>query len=296
MILFLSNGKQIRGDVIKSAVLRSDLAPIPLTLEAEVRADADMVRLLAEGQTITAGADKLYIVKSVTGIDRAYQGQRELAATRITALLEPCHRVGFVRTTAIVKEDATLSAIYRAAGATIKAIDADFPVPRFTCLVGGTPTFPIARALQEEGGVVRWKGSRLKYVRLADLFAQKPVIDVPDDAADDVDSGFTERHMVPWFFSLDPRGEMVFGNREKGRSVQFSPFTDPGRLRALTRCLVRRKVSKLSYAPNILAGDLVNFIGGTKLAVITAAHVFESGTDGSGSNQYTRLWLGSLER
>jgi len=296
VVLYLSNGKQIRGDLIKSAVLRSDLSPIPVTLEAEIRVDDDMAKHLAEGKIITAGSgDDLRIVKSVRATDRIVHGEREMSGVRITAMLDACHSIAFVRSRAIIKESAALSALYRSAGATLKAVDADFPVPRFCCLVGETPSYHIARILQEEGGVVRWKAGRLKFFRLPDLFKQKAVIDLPNNASDDTDSGFLERHEIPWFFSLNDAGAHVFGNQNKPRSVRYSPFKDVQRLRSMSRCLVQRKVSKINFSGQIVAGDLVNFIGGVPLCVITAAHVFESGTDGSGSNQYTRLWLGSLE-
>ena len=82
MILFLADGKQIRGDLIKSAALRYDLAPIPVTLEAEIRAgDDDMEKRLAEGQLVSVGTgDSLRIVKSVRAVGRAAQGEREMTA------------------------------------------------------------------------------------------------------------------------------------------------------------------------------------------------------------------------
>ena len=296
MILHLSNGNQIRGDLIKSAVLRSDLAPIPLTLEAEIRVDDDMAKRLAEGSILTLGSgDAMRIVKSIKADERVIQGEREMAAVSITAMLDTCHSISFVRSRAIIKESAALSAIYRAAGATLQAVDADFPAPRFSCFVGDTPSFHIARVLQEEGGVVRWKSGRLKFFRLADLFKQKAVADLPNNASDDVVSGFLERHEVPSFFSLNDAGGFVFGNRAKSRSVRYSPFKDVQRLRNMSRCLVLRKVLKTDFSGELAAGDLVNFAGGVPLCIITAAHVFESGTDGGGNNQYTRLWLGSLE-
>jgi hypothetical protein len=298
VILFLANGSQIRGDLINSAVLRADLAPIPLTLEADIRTgDAELEKLLAEGQTLsTSSGDALHIVKSVRVAGRNSQGTRELAAVRITALLASCLGVAYVRSRAIIKESAALSTIYRAAGATIQAVDADLPVARFCCPVGGTPTFHIARALQEEGGVVRWKSGRLQFARLADLFKQTPAKTLPDNAADDVDGGFLERHQVPWFYSLDAAGSVVFGNRDKPRVARFSPFKDAQRLRNMTRCLVHQRTVRMSFDGRIGAGDLIAFAGGAQLAVITAAHVFESGTDeGGASETYTRLWLGALE-
>lgn len=299
MILFLQDGNQIRGDLIKTAVLRSDLSPIPLTLEAEIRAgDASIDPQLQVDKLIKlANDDKMRIVKSVRVAERGVQGQRQMVAYRITALLDPCCAVAFVRRQAIIKEKAALSVIYRAAGATIQTIDADFPVPRFYCPVGDTPTFQIARVLQEEGGVVRWKKHRLQFMRLPDIFKQKPIISLPDNADDDVDSGFLERHEIPWFFSLSEAGAFRHGNRDKPRVVRYAPFQDEQRLQNMTRCLVQRKAIRMSFDARICAGDLVELAGNIKLGVITAAHAYITGTDDGGAAEtYTRLWLGELEK
>lgn len=299
MILFLSNGRQIRGDLIDQAILRSDLSPIPVTLEADIRAgDDDFEARLQEGQLLkTVSGDEFYIIKSERTSSRASLGDKELAGFRITALLNCCLSVAYVRSRAIIKENATLSAIYRAAGASVPSIQSDFPVPRFYCPIGQTPTFHIARVFQEEGGVVRWKNSKLQFIRLQGILDGKVVRTLPETAALDVNTGFLERHEVPWFFSLDEAGGFVFGNRDKPRSVQFSPFKNVQRLRNLTRCLIHRKTAKILYDINICAGDVIAFTGGTKYAVITAAHVFKSGsTDGGATEAFTRLWLGEVEQ
>lgn len=299
MILFLSNGRQIRGDLIDQAILRSDLSPIPVTLEADIRAgDDDFEARLQEGQLLkTVSGDEFYIIKSERTSSRASLGDKELAGFRITALLNCCLSVAYVRSRAIIKENATLSAIYRAAGASVPSIQSDFPVPRFYCPIGQTPTFHIARVLQEEGGVVRWKNSKLQFIRLQGILDGKVVRTLPETAALDVNTGFLERHEVPWFFSLDEAGGGVFGNRDKPRSVQFSPFKNVQRLRNMTRCLIHRKTAKILYDINICAGDVIAFTGGTKYAVITAAHVFKSGsTDGGATEAFTRLWLGEVEQ
>ena len=297
MVLFLSDGTQIRGDLIRSATVRSDLAPVPVTLEAEIRSDDSMEALLAVGELVsTGGGDSLRIVRSVRVAERDVQGEREMAAMRITALLDACEPIAYVRSRAIIKEGATLAAIYRAAGATIKGVEADFPVPRFYCPVGDTPTFQIARVLQEQGGAVRWRNGGLQFKRLPDLFKQEPAKTLPDNASDDVESGFMERHQVPWFLSIDAAGAAVFGNRDKPRVARFSPFKDELQLRNMTRCLVHRKTMRITLDGQLCAGDLVEFAGGEKLAIITAAHCFASGTDDGGTaDTYTRLWLGSLE-
>jgi len=297
VIIYLNNGNQIRGDLIKSAVVRSDMSPVPVTLEAEIRIDEDMADRLAEGEIITLGGqgDELRIIKSTKVLNRVSQGKREMDAIQITALLSVCHTVSFVRGRAIIKENVSLSSLYRASGASIKSVDGDFPVPRFYCLVGDTPSFHITRILQEEGGIVRWKSGKLQFMRLDDLFRQSPIMNLPDNASDDSNSNFMESHEIPSFFSIDENAGFVFGNRNTTRSIKFSPFKNVQKLKNMSRCLVQRKVSKINFAPRIVAGDLINFVGDPPLCVITAAHVFQSNTDGSGNNQYTKLWLGDLE-
>lgn len=298
MILFLNNGKQIRGDLISSAVLRSGLSPIPTTLEAEIRAgDEDFESRLQQGCILkTVSGDDYYIVKSERVASRQVVGENEVAGYRVTALLNSCLSVAYVRSRAVIKENATLSAIYRACGATIPPIENDFPVPRFCCLVGQTPSFHIARLLQEEGGVVRWKNSRLQFIRLQGILSGRVVRTLPETACKDVQTGFLEHHEVPWFYSLNEGGNFLFGNREKPRAALFSPFKNAQRLRNLTRCLIHRKTAKILFDSNICAGDVVAFSGGMKYAVITAAHVFESGTMDGGQNQaFTSLWLGEVE-
>lgn len=295
MILILENGKQLRGDAIKFAVVRSDLAPIPATFEAEIRDDAEIRRFLLEGKVIEANGDRFRIIKLPdTTAARESQGKRSLRFVRIIALLESCHTTAFVRQKAIIKENATLAEIYRAAGASLRAIDADFAVPRFYCQVGQAPTFPIAQILQEEGGVVRWKAGKMKFFRNQDLFKQKPVLTLTDNADENVISGFQERHEIPWFYSTAADGSFVHGNRDKPRSVRYMPFKNTLRLHNMTRCLVQRKISKTHYAARVAAGDLVGIEGSNSLAIVTAAHVFKSGTDGAGSEQYTKLWLSGL--
>ena len=76
MLLILDNGRPLRGDLVVSAVVRYDLAPVPATLEAEIRLDDDMEARLATDKTIAlANGDVMRIIKSVRASGRAAQGQ-----------------------------------------------------------------------------------------------------------------------------------------------------------------------------------------------------------------------------
>lgn len=295
MLIETESGKQIRGDLIKRAVLRYDLVPVPASFEGEFRVDDMLAKELAEGKNLQVNGDVFRIIRPDSSSDRSSQGQHDARSMTVTALLDGCHAVAFVRQKAIIKDKALLTEIYRAAGATIKPVDGDFKAGRFVCTAGETPSFHIARVLQEEGGVVAWRG-KLVFYRLADLFKQKPKIKIPDNASDDVKSEFLGRHEIPSFYSLSPAGEVVFGNRESARVARFVPGKNQQQLVNMSRCLVVAKETKTAYNLGLKAGDIVEFSGAKNrsLVIVTAAHVYESVADGTGSNQYTKLWCGAL--
>lgn len=299
MILSFADDKQIRGDLIRSAVIRSDLAPIPLTLEAEIGVDSDdLAKRLAEGGVILAGGngDAMRIIQSREAVGNSVQGDKVGVSRKIVAILDACHQASFVRGRAIVKEKTTIAGIYKVAGANIKAVEQDIVVPRFCCFVGDTPTFRIAQVLQEEGGVVRWKNGKMQFMRLTELIRQEPVITLSPGQTESIESGFLERHSVPSFFSTDQNGETIMGNNEKPRAARFSPFKTPQQLRNMTRSIVHRTTSRLPISWHVAAGDIVECDDGQKLVVITAAHAYKSKTDSGGAqNIYTRLWCGSIE-
>lgn len=297
MNIALSNGKALRGDMVVSAVLRSDLTPIPQTLEATVRLDDELKPFVREGSVIEAGTQgtAFRIVKTVDNAEaQGVQGDRLAGSVSLVGLMDACHPVAYRRQTAVIKEGHTIGGIYRACGARV-AVESDFPLPRFACLVGDVPSFWISKVLQEEGGTLVWAGTdRLRFVRLPDLFQQRPVDRIGTDTTEDITSGFLERHEVPSFFSINAEGAFVFGNRNKVRAVQYQPRADARVLRNMTRVLVQKKIMRTQFAGHIKAGDVVR-VGETPYVVVTAAHVHESGTDGGGPDSYTKLWLGTLE-
>ena len=295
MELYYDTDKVIRGDWIKRAVLRSDLVPVPLTLEAEIRIDTEARQYFEVGRSLfTYAGDELEIIKSEFVQSGASQGDDVAAFVRLIAILKLVKDVSFIKPRAIIKAGATLAEVYRAAGATLRGIEGDFPVPRFVCMAGEVPTYHISRALQEAGGVVRWRHGRLSFIPLRMLFQQEPVDSIVDSSSDDVESGFLERHDIPWFYSVDADGQFVYGNRDKPRAVRYQPGASEMMLRNLTSCLVHTKTTIVKYTERIAAGDLVEVVGGKPLVAMTVATLFSAGTDGDAPEQYTRLWLGRM--
>lgn len=296
MEFYFDKDKLIRGDRIRRAVLRSDLVPVPLTLEAEIRIDDESAPHFEVGKVLaTYAGDQLEIIKSETVRSGSVQGGEEATFARLIAILQPVKGVAFVKPKAIIKRSATLSEVYRAAGATLRSIDGDFTVSSFVCMAGEVPTYHIARALQEAGGVVRWRNGRLAFVGLRALLQQKPATSIVDSSADDVASGFLERHEIPAFASVDPDGRFVYGNREKARALRYQHGLGEIALRNMTACLVHTKTTTIKYDTAVAAGDLVDVRGGKPLVIMTAATLFAAGAEGDSPEQYTRLWLGRVE-
>ena len=285
--------------MIVSAVLRTDLVPVPVTLECTVRYTKDLETQLKEGSIIKAGIGapdlRIVWVSPDRGTLGKEQGGRPLGAITFVALLDACADIAFRKPTAIIKEKATLGAIYRECGARV-VIDSDFSVERFSCFAGGVPSYHIAVALQEQAGALVWQpdAKRMKFVRMPDLFTSTPVASMQASDSEQVKSGFMERHQVPWFYSTASDGSVVHGNRQKTRSAQFSPLKSEITLHNMTRALVHSQTMMGRLDMQINAGDLIDF-SGSRQVVVTAAHVIESGTDGKGVETYSRFWLATLE-
>jgi hypothetical protein len=175
-------------------------------------------------------------------------------------------------------------------------IDSDFPVQRFSCFAGGVPSFHIAVALQEQAGALVWRPDvkKLKFMRMPDLFESEPVAAVQSGDSEQVKSGFMERHQVPWFYSTGADGAVIHGGRQKTRSAQFSPLKSQTTLNNMTRALVHSQTMSSRLDMQINAGDVID-VSGSRQVVVTAAHVIEGGTDGTGVETYSRFWLATLE-
>ena len=291
-----SGGQKIRGDFIRRAVLRSDLAPIPLTLEAEIRDDSESLDLFKVGRSLRLDSDdELEIIKSELRQNAVAQGDSVAAAVKLIAVLKPMVKVTWLKSKAIIKRNVSLKEIYTACGATLNGVKGDTKIPRFVCLAGEASSYHIARALQEAGGVVRWKDGRLAFLELSALATQPVVEQLSSAVTRHVESGFLERHDIPAFYSTDASGKIVHGDRQKERAERYHPGADEAMLRRMTRCLILTKTARIKYNETLAAGDRVNVTDEQPLTIMTAASVFAPGADGDEQMQYTKLWLGRVE-
>lgn len=286
----------LRSDLIVRAVERSDLTPVPRTIELEVR-DTPDTEPLRQGARMVAGREgvEFLIVKNAPGGLAPYtQGDRPVATRKLVGLLASCAPIAQRTQRSIVRYGASLGEIYRACGAQVR-IDQDFSVGLFACYKGMTPSFEIAKALQEEAGALVFAGGRVAFRRLDELLKGEPVATLREDSLEGVESDFLERHLVPFAFSTDPTGSTISTRSELGRGVLYRPRADAKILNNLSTALVMRRKGRSTYAPHINAGMRLN-VGAAPFVVITAAHVADVGADGGEGEQYTQLWLGEVVR
>lgn len=295
MNLYLSaTGEQIPGDLLLECVLRSDLAPVPRTMEFTVRLKDGLESRLAAGASVWGGREHLEY--TIVKRERAQpsgvvQGGEALQAMRFTAFLTKCKAIGEPRLRAVTAMNSPLGGLFRACGANVAILN-DFNVDRFACLAGDVPSMAIAVALQEEGAALVLREGRLSVERLHNLMRQAPIDSLGQfDSTAAHDSDLTEQHEIPMCISVDPGGNIVTGDFSKSRSARYIPGKDARTLHNLSHVLITRKIADSQLAQQIRAGDMVS-VAGKNLLVITAAHRFLS-NDGI-IDTASRFWLGEV--
>lgn len=290
------SGNALPGELVIKTVLRSDLTPVPQTVEIEVR-DSIETRAMRMGSLVKVGRESLdfkIIKNGASGDTGLTAGDKAVKTRSIVGLLSSCEPVAKRTQRSIVRFGAPLGEIYRACGAQVR-IDSDFSVQSFSCFKGMTPTYEIAKALQEEAGALVLVNGRIAFRRLAEMTKGDPVATLREDSTQSVESEFLEQHQVPFAFSTGPSGAFLTGRAEGGHGVMYRPRATEAILNNLGTALILRRKVPSDFAPHILAGMRFD-VAGKPLVVITAAHRFEGGADGDGGQQDSMLWLGEVVR
>lgn len=296
-VYLTEDGEALRGDLVIEWIMRSALAPIPRTVEITIRNLDDMKEKLVEGAKLWTGREKLkyHIVKVEAPKPSAViQGDSQLSAIKVTALLDMSHKVAYRQPRAIIKEDVRFSEVYRACGGTAPVRD-DFVVRRFSCFRGMVPTFHLAQVLQEEAGVIVLRDKQLSFVRIKDLAKQKAVKQIAQtDSTDLITSEFLERHEIPSFFSIADDGSFVMGDETDDRASAYAPRTNARSLVNMTNVMVERRIVRANICQDVQAGDVID-ITGQPFVVMTAVHCFRQGDQAQGQTEsFSKMWVGSM--
>lgn len=287
-------GDLLPVDLIHKGVLRSDLTPVPRTLELTVDLLDDLEQRLAVGESVWAGHEWLEyrVVKTAPHVPLGQvQGERQRQAMTVTAILADCAGLAFPCERAVVQYGKPFSAAYRAAGGRLP-FAADLPLPEFVCFVGQYATRMLAQVLQEAGAALVLRDGKASVIRLRDLLKELPQDSIGQVASTArVDSDLLELNTVPTGYSLDDAGAIVMGDRARGRSLQFMPRASQTNLNSASHVPVQRQALPCAYAPHVRAGDVIEVMG-QPLFVITAAHAWER-LEGVVEAR-SQLWLGGI--
>jgi hypothetical protein len=285
----------LRADLILRAVLRTDLTPIPATVELEGRVCDEVHKAFTEDAIVRVGVDRteFKIIKVHDPRDDGLiQGSRQTGVIKAVGILASCAPIAARLQRAVIREGSMLGDIYRACGAQVR-IDSDFTVPVFAALVGMVPSFAIAQALQEEAGVLVYAAGRIKFRRLGELKSQDASLQSDSSSAPLLASSFLERHTVPFGVSTDASGSVIAGRSASARGAVYRPRADERILNNLSTALIQRRKLSYIFTPSVNAGSRID-VDGSPTIVITAAHIYDAGESGGSADMSSLFWLGEV--
>ncbi|MFM0608677.1 hypothetical protein PQR05_29525 [Paraburkholderia sediminicola] len=284
----------VRGDMILSATLRSDLAPIPFTFEGTIRTTAETAAQFKDSALITVNQTAFRIVKSLpTASAAGVMADKPFSGVHVTAFADGLQALALPRTTAAIFENVALAGAFRACGASVP-MKGDFTLDQFACYIGEIPTFALARVMQEEGVVVMWRAGSLQAMGYRELFAQTPIDEIDLDSSESIFSAHLLADQIPVYYSIAPDGQIITAPRtDAAQKLAYVPGKSQRALNNMGRVLVNRKSITGKVNPSIRAGDML-VVKGVPMVVMTVAQVIDNGSDGGPANQYTRVWLGVL--
>lgn len=293
MNITLADGTTIGGSDLISAVYRTDLVPVPVTLELVTKAKKELTPLLKIGMPLlTVKGVELIIVKSRVINEQSIKAGRRIAALHVVAVLKGCEPLLGVTTKAVSLEGTSFNEVYRALGASV-AITKDISLASFICLKGRLPTVAIAAALQRESAVVCKKPSGVEILRLGELMSGE-VTKFDKLAVQWIEHPNAIKHDNTNYMSIDDDGTEILGQPRSERTIRYYPRVDNRELQNLRRILVTKATITRQLDDKLEAGKVAD-IDGRQLSILTAAHRYESGALGGRSMLASKAWLAEIE-
>ncbi|WP_440464321.1 hypothetical protein [Psychrobacter sp. ASPA161_6] len=292
MNIQIEDGSSIGNNLI-SAIYRTDLVPVPVTIELVVKADDRLHKLLLIDKKLTTPQGvSLTIVKSQVINEQSIKAGKRIAALHIIAVLTGCEPLLGVTKKAVSLENTSFNEVYRALGAKIR-IKRDIKLASFVCLKGQMPTVAIAKALQKESAVIKHSGKGLSVIRLNELMIGDPTL-FDKSAVQWIDHPNAIRHGNVNYLSIDDNGSDILGTARPERSIEYYPRADNRELQNLRRILITKATITRQLDERLDAGKLIE-VDEKTLVALTAAHRFESGALGGPAVMATKAWLATVE-
>ncbi|EYU47329.1 hypothetical protein KTH04_18540, partial [Acinetobacter baumannii] len=160
-ITIVSAGKIIPASELISATLRTDLVPIPASIEFTVQSTTELDSLLKEGELLTVNdiSHPFELIKVTPLKTQTIKQDRRVGGISCIGILAGCKRLIEYSKQAIISNETSFNSVIRACGATI-SLGSDLPLPKFVCLKGSMPTQRLAHYLQQEAAVICFQNNK----------------------------------------------------------------------------------------------------------------------------------------
>ena len=293
MNIQLEDGSTVGGDDLISAIYRTDFVPVPVTLEAVVKADERLSQMFTIGRQITTPKGvQMVIVKSQAINEQSIKAGRRIGAIHIIAVMAGCEPLLGVTKKAVSLENTSFNEVYRALGAKLR-IKRDVKLSSFVCLKGQLPTAPIAAALQKEAAVICHTDNGMEVIRLNELMSGEAIL-FDKSAVQWVEHPNAVRHSNTNYLSIDDDGSTILGTARAERSIRYYPRADNRELQNLRRILITKATITRQLDERLDAGKLIE-VDDQRLVVLTAAHRYDTGALGGQTVMATKAWLAQIE-
>lgn len=289
------SGYLISATELISATFRSDLVPVPLTLEFSVSSNPRLLAGLVEGAEIIlsqiSATFKIVIADPVTS-QQIKDGQRVggiaciAVLSACSKLIEPCNK-------AIILNETSFASASRACGASVGFGD-NIPLPKFTTLIGQLPASRLAKYCQQEAAVVRWKEGKVSFAKIDALMKQAPVTALDPSAVAWFVNDSIVKLQTARYVTIDADGSTEYQTgTSANKIVKQVPGLDSRQIRNLEKVLITRGTIIRPLDLKLQAGEVVT-IDKVPYVILTAAHRFDTGSLGGSSMMVTKLWLATL--
>jgi hypothetical protein len=295
LLIMAKTGQILDGSLLLSATFRTDLVPVPATLEFTVKSSAQLETDLVVGAEVLVGDSSLSmtLVRVQPLKTQTIKDGSRVGGIACVGVLTGCLRLIDSISRAVILKDATVGGALRACGASLAFSD-DLPLSEFVCLKGQLPTVEVAKRLQQEAAVMMVSGGRLSVMRIDALMKAEPVGRFDPSSVVWHDSPVVTALSTPSFVSVAADGSGIEGAQTRdGRPVRYYPKLNERQLKNMQKVLICRGVMTRPLDATLQAGSTI-WVGDRRLVILTAAHRVDTGAIGGNAAHVSKVWLGSL--
>lgn len=295
LLIIAKTGQPIDGSLLLSATFRTDLVPVPASLEFTTKSSAQLDTALVVGAEVLVGESSLSmtLVRVQPLKTQTIKDGSRVGGLACIAVLSGCLRLIDPINRAVILQAATIGGAMRACGASL-AFDGDLSIAQFVCLKGQLPTVELAKRLQQEAAVILLSGGRLSAVRIDALMTSEPVARFDPSSVVWIDSPVVTALSTPSFVSVAADGSTIEGEQTSDcRPVCYYPKMNERQLKNMQKVLICRGVMTRPLDHSLQAGRVI-WVGERRLVVLTAAHRTDTGAIGGNASHVSKVWLASL--